>query len=69
MKKILIILVLIVSSCTSEIQYLGTEKVVIKGNPGNMGRVVDTELLHLRECQMFRYTPIPIPASIRMPKC
>ncbi len=31
MKKILIILVLIVSSCTSEIQYLGTEKVVIKG--------------------------------------
>ena len=31
MKKIVILLVLIVSSCTSEIQYLGTEKVVIKG--------------------------------------
>jgi hypothetical protein len=31
MKKIIILLVLIVSSCTSEIQYLGTEKVVIKG--------------------------------------
>ena len=31
MKKIVILLVLILSSCTNEIQYLGTEKVVIKG--------------------------------------
>ena len=31
MKKIVILLVFILSSCTSEIQYLGTEKVVIKG--------------------------------------
>jgi hypothetical protein len=31
MKKIIILLLFIVSSCTSEIQYLGTEKVVIKG--------------------------------------
>ncbi len=31
MKKIVILLVLMVSSCTREIQYLGTEKVVIKG--------------------------------------
>ena len=44
-------------------------EVVIRGNPSNMGRVVDTQPLHLREGQMFRYTPTPIPASIRMPKC
>lgn len=31
MKKIIILLLFIVSSCTSEIQYLGSEKVVIKG--------------------------------------
>ena len=44
-------------------------QVVIRGNPSNVGRVVDTQPLHLKECQMFRYTPVPVPASIRMPKC
>lgn len=44
-------------------------QVVIRGNPSNMGRVVDTTPLHLRGAQMFRYTPIPMPPTIMAPKC
>jgi hypothetical protein len=43
--------------------------VVIRGNPGNMGRVVDTTPLHLRGAQMFRYTPIPLPPAIQPSNC
>ena len=44
-------------------------QVIIRGNPSNMGRVVDTTPLHLRGCQMFRYTPIPMPPAINLPRC
>lgn len=45
------------------------QQVIIRGNPSNMGRVIDTTPLHLRGSQMFRYTPIPLPQGIQMPKC
>jgi hypothetical protein len=44
-------------------------QIIIKGNPSNMGRVIDTTPMHLRGSQMFRYTPIPLPQGIQMPKC
>jgi len=45
------------------------QQIVIRGNPSNMGRVIDTTPMHLRGGQMFRYTPIPIPQGIQMPRC
>jgi len=45
------------------------QQVVIRGNPSNMGRVIDTTPLHLSGCQMFRRTPIPLPPTIVYPKC
>ena len=45
------------------------QQIIIKGNPSNMGRVIDTTPMHLRSSQMFRYTPIPLPQGIQMPKC
>jgi hypothetical protein len=45
-------------------------QVVIRGNPSNMGRVVDTTPLHLAPAQMFRYTPIQVdPYMIQQPRC
>ena len=44
-------------------------QIIIKGNPSNMGRVIDTTPMHLRSSQMFRYTPIPLPQGIQMPRC
>ena len=45
------------------------QQIIIKGNPSNIGRVIDTTPMHLRSSQMFRYTPIPLPQGIQMPKC
>uniref|UniRef100_A0A6C0EYB2 Uncharacterized protein n=1 Tax=viral metagenome TaxID=1070528 RepID=A0A6C0EYB2_9ZZZZ len=45
------------------------QQIVIKGNPSNMGRVIDTTPMHLKSAQMFRYTPIPLPQGIQMPRC
>ena len=45
------------------------QQIIIKGNPSNMGRVIDTTPMHLRSSQMFRYTPIPLPQGIQMPRC
>lgn len=44
-------------------------QIVIRGNPSNMGRVIDTTPLHLRSSQMFRYTPISLPAGVELPRC
>ncbi len=43
--------------------------IVIRGNPSNLGRVIDTTPMHLRGSQMFRYTPISLPQGIQMPRC
>ena len=43
--------------------------IVINGNPGNQGRVINTELQHLPSCQMFRYKSIPLPPPINHYRC
>lgn len=45
------------------------QQIVIRGNPSNLGRVIDTTPMHLRGSQMFRYTPIPLPQGVQMPRC
>ena len=35
-------------------------QVVMRGNPSNMGRVLDTTLHHLPPAQMFRYVPVQV---------
>jgi hypothetical protein len=43
--------------------------IVIRSTPTTVGRVIDTTPMHLRECQMFRYQPIPLPPAIVRPSC
>jgi len=45
-------------------------QVVVRGNPSNMGRVIDTTLYHLPPAQFARYVPIVVDPYLggRMPK-
>lgn len=43
---------------TGEMNTCKPKQIVIRGNPSNMGRTIDTSLYHLAPAQMFRYTPI-----------
>lgn len=45
------------------------KQAVIRGNPSNSGRVIDTTPLHLRECNLFRYTPVFLPKPYQQPRC
>jgi len=47
------------------------QQVVIRGNPANMGRVVDTTLYHLPPSQFARFTPVQIDPFMgnRLPRC
>jgi hypothetical protein len=47
------------------------QQVVIRGNPANMGRVIDTTLYHLPPAQIARYVPIQVDPYMggRMPRC
>jgi hypothetical protein len=45
------------------------EKIVIRNTPTTKGRVVDTTLEHLPNCQMFRYKPVPLPPAVHQPGC
>ena len=45
------------------------KQIVIRGNPSNSGRVVDTTPLHLRESQLFRLTPTYLPKPYQQPRC
>ena len=45
------------------------QQIIIKANPANSGRVIDTTLQHLPPCQMVRYKPIPVPPPMNMPGC
>lgn len=45
-------------------------KIIIRGNPSNLGRVIDTTPMHLRPAQMFSYKPIQVdPYMINGPRC
>ena len=46
------------------------KQIVIRGNPSNLGRVIDTTLHHLPPAQFARYVPIQIDPYLggRMPK-
>lgn len=45
------------------------KQAVIRGNPSNQGRIIDTTPLHLRECNLFRFTPIFLPKPYEQPRC
>jgi hypothetical protein len=45
---------------TSDMNSCKPQQVIIRGNPSNMGRVIDTQLYHLQPANMFRYTSIPL---------
>ena len=45
------------------------KEIVIKGNPSNQGRVLDTTPQHLSSCQMFRYKPMPMPPPMEEVRC
>ena len=45
---------------TGDMNTCQSSNFVIRSNPSNHGRVVDTTLHHLSPAQMFRYTPIPV---------
>jgi hypothetical protein len=47
------------------------QQVVIRGNPSNMGRVIDTTLYHLPTSQFARYVPLQMDPYLggRMPRC
>lgn len=42
----------------SEMNVCKPKQIIMRGNPSNTGRVLDTSLYHLPPAQMFRYTPI-----------
>jgi len=44
-------------------------EIVIRENPSNSGRVIDTTPLHLPSCQMVRYKPTPLPEPMEPVKC
>ena len=45
------------------------KETVIKANPGNQGRVLDTSPQHLGSCQMVRYKPMPMPPVMEQVRC
>ena len=47
------------------------QQVVIRGNPSNMGRVIDTTPLHLPQAQMYRMIPVQMDPYLggKMPHC
>ena len=45
------------------------EDIVIDGPGCDRPREVDTELVHLPSCNMFRYKPTPLPKALDFPDC
>ena len=47
-------------------------EIVIKANPSNVGRVIDTDHMHLKSCQMVNYgkgTGMPLPVAAEPVRC
>jgi hypothetical protein len=45
------------------------KQITLQGNHCNEGRAIDTELVHLRPCQMVRYKPVPLPPPMKIETC
>lgn len=43
--------------------------IIIKANPANKGRVIDTSMQHLKPCQIVRYKQIPLPPQPQQFQC
>jgi len=55
---------------TTDMNVCNPKQVIVRGNPSNMGRVIDTTPMHLRPAQMFKYTPIQTdPYMLNPPRC
>ena len=44
-------------------------KIEITSNETNKKRIIDTNLIHLRSCQMIDYKPVPLPQNMVKPNC
>lgn len=54
---------------TSDCLSCQPEDIVIDGPGCDLPREVDTELVHLPSCNMFRYKPTPLPKALDFPDC
>jgi len=56
---------------TGDMNTCRPRQIVMRGNPSNHGRVLDTTPVHLPEAQMFSYRPIQVDPYLggRMPRC
>ena len=54
---------------TGDLTQCQPDNIVIDGPGCDVPRTVDTSLVHLPSCSMFRYKPIPLPPALDLPKC
>jgi hypothetical protein len=54
---------------TSDVKDCQPENIVIDGPGCNTPREVDTSMVHLPKCSMFRYKPISLPRALDLPDC
>ena len=53
-----------------EMNTCAPRQIIVRGNPSNMGRVINTTPMHLAPAQMFKYTPIQVdPYMLQRPRC
>ena len=57
-------------SCDSKIgDACQPNSIKLQGSHCSPGRVIDTQLQHLRPCQMIRYKPVPLPPPMKVQSC
>ena len=58
------------SKCSvTDINNCQPNDIVIDGPGCNVPRVIDTSMVHLPSCNMFRYKPVPLPPPMELPSC
>ena len=45
------------------------QQIIIRDSPTTQGRIINTTPQHLSSCQMFNYTPIPLPPAYGVSRC
>ena len=45
------------------------ENIRIRDTPNQRGRIINTKLVHLPNCQFIDYQPVPLPDPIEVPTC